>query len=147
MKEKEENRRKKKVPCVPFTFKSHWNARSPAPAPSNQTHILSQACFNTLNAHNCVSISPVNNWISCLLWWLCNRYSFLFLVLSQSYDDQTFNKNTSLKNVCASQWHVADDCLGHDITRSVGTFIKLYLKKLKLIHTNTAILQYSISAK
>lgn len=66
MKETEESRRKKKAPCSLLTSKSHRNARSPAMAPSNQTHTLSQACFNTLHAHNRVSNSAVNNWLPCL---------------------------------------------------------------------------------
>lgn len=57
-KRKVEGRRKH---CFLLTSKSHGNARSPARAPSNQTHTLSQACFNTLHAHNRVSNSAVNN--------------------------------------------------------------------------------------
>lgn len=133
------------MPCSPLTSKSHGNARSPAPTPSNQMHSLSQVCFNTLHPHNCVSNSAVNNWLSCLpLMALLQVYStfFSFLVLSLSFDEHTFNQNRSLRKMCARRWHAADELLGHDITRSESNWIEcqivLSLQELISVYTSTA---------
>lgn len=143
MKEKEESRRKKKVPNSPLTSKSHGNARSPAPAPSNQIHTLSQVCFNTLHAHNHVaSNSAVNNWLSFLplmaLLQVCLCFFFFsFRALILSFDDHTFNKNRFLKNACACRWHAPDEFLGHHNIRGKLIQCKI-VQQIKSVYTNTA---------
>lgn len=134
------------LPCSPLTSKSHGNARSPAPTPSNQMHTLSQVCFNTLHAHNHVSNSAVNNWLPCLPLMallqvdLYSTFFFSFLVLGLFFDEHTFNQNRSLRNMCARRWHAVDELLGHGITRSESNWIecKIVLSLQEMISVNTS---------